>query len=180
MAKLHLAKPGQSIPESYFQARFVSLRKPLGLPLGSERLLDDDKAIHAWIEDPSGEVLSVGRIHLIPEGGGGACTEHQGTDAPLCPPFTALALGGDHLRPATQIRQMGTRPSSKRQGLAKKVLRALEGEAMTLWGAESGWLHARERAVPFYGDSGWTVLGQPFVIPTIGLHATMNKRLTPH
>ena len=39
--------PGEDIPESYFQCRYDVLRHPLGFPLGSERLIDDDEAIHA-------------------------------------------------------------------------------------------------------------------------------------
>ena len=37
--------------EPYFRTRYAVLREPLGMPPGSERLDDDDQAVHAWVEE---------------------------------------------------------------------------------------------------------------------------------
>ncbi len=60
--QVKVSLPGEDTPESYFQCRYDVLRQPLGFPIGSERLIDDGEAIHAWVEK-EGLVLSVGRAH---------------------------------------------------------------------------------------------------------------------
>jgi len=75
--KVKVCLPGEEIPESYFQCRYDVLRRPLGFPLGSERLVDDAEAIHAWVEK-DGVVLCVGRAHLISEGSDGSAADHAG------------------------------------------------------------------------------------------------------
>ena len=59
---LKVALPHQPVPEAYFNLRYDVLRKPLDAPLGSERLNDDQQAIHAWLED-EGRIISIGRVH---------------------------------------------------------------------------------------------------------------------
>ncbi len=81
--------PGEDIPESYFQCRYDVLRQPLGFPIGSERLIDDSEAIHAWVEK-EGLVLSVGRAHLIDESSDGSAADHAGPGASICPAFGPL------------------------------------------------------------------------------------------
>ena len=129
--RLEVALPESSLTESYFECRYACLREPLGFPAGAERLEDDTEAIHAWWETGEGEVVAVGRIHRIPDGSDGAQSDHAGPDAAVCPAFTPLAEGGDELRPAVQIRQMGTRDEWRRQGLASGLVIALEAAAIS-------------------------------------------------
>ena len=51
--------------EAYFATRYAVLRQPLGMPHGSERLSDDDDALHAWFEVDNA-VAAVGRAHVLP------------------------------------------------------------------------------------------------------------------
>ena len=122
--------PGEDIPESYFQCRYDVLRHPLGFPIGSERLVDDSEAIHAWVER-DGVVLCVGRAHLIDASSDGSAADHAGPGASICPAFGPLQQINSQNRPSIQIRQMGTRPQGRRQGLASTVLAALETELHT-------------------------------------------------
>lgn len=177
-----VALPGQVLPDSYFATRYATLRQSLGFPPGSEHLDDDDVAIHAWV-CVKGEVTAVGRAHLIAADSDGAQAEHAGPDAITCPAFGPLAEveggGGfpasELLRPAFHIRQMGTLPEWRRQGQASRVLSSLEVGATEHWGCNSGWLQAREEAVPFYQSQGWNCFGEVYELPTIGPHFSMWK-----
>ncbi|MGB1623857.1 MAG: hypothetical protein ACPHCZ_04035, partial [Candidatus Poseidoniaceae archaeon] len=59
---VHVAVPGEVAPEAYYATRYAVLRAPLGRPRGSERLPDDDRALHVWIE-VNGTVVAVARGH---------------------------------------------------------------------------------------------------------------------
>ena len=144
--RLEVALPGTSLSEAYFACRYACLREPLGFPSGAERLDDDTEAIHAWWETDEGEVVAVGRIHRIPDNSDGAQSDHAGPDAAVCPPFTPLVEGTADLRPAVQIRQMGTLDDWRRQGLACGIVVALEGAAVAHWGAKSGWVTGAYRS----------------------------------
>ena len=74
--------------EAYFRTRYAVLREPLGMPLGSERLSDDAEAVHAWVQD-GGEVVAVGRAHIIPANSDGSGADHKG---PSAAPIPALSL----------------------------------------------------------------------------------------
>ncbi len=172
----------EKIPsEAYFHTRWQTLRKPLGLPLGTERLPDDQQAIHAWVEG-AGEIVAVGRAHLIPPESAGAMQDHSGASASMCPSFTPLE--GEEgfpqpmeLRPAFHIRQMGTLVEWRRQGLAAQILQALEEACVDIWKCNSGWLQARVGAIPFYESQGWTVFGEEYQIEGVGPHYSMWKDL---
>lgn len=167
------------LPNDYFQVRFDILRKPLGFELGSERLDDDGIALHSMVQVGQ-KVVSVGRAHLIEANSDGGQSDHSGPDAATCPGFTPL-LGEsgfpavEKLRPAFQIRQMGTLEKWQRKGYAAKVLQALESQAVSEWGCSSGWLQAREEAIPFYQKAGWKCFGGEYDISGIGLHTSMWK-----
>jgi len=178
--------PGESLPESYYTVRYEVLRKPLGSPKGSERLDGDDNAIHSWIED-EGKVAAVGRAHLIPEDADGSAFDQKAKSA--CPAFGPL--GSDYnpiqddsgieipiegLRPAVQVRAMGTLDDYQGQGLASMVLSALEKESINLWGAKTGWLQARIIAIPFYEANGWCCFGPEYEVPNVGPHVSMWKK----
>ena len=162
--------------EPYFATRYEILREPLDMPLGSERLSDDDEAVHAWIE--SGEqVLCVGRAHIIPVSSDGSGADHKGPDAPTCPAFGPLATLSAH-RPAFQIRQMGTLPQHQRKGFAGRVLAELERIMVEDFGSKTGFLQARIHAVPFYKSQGWFVIDEPYEIAGIGPHYSMSKKFS--
>lgn len=159
--------------ERYFATRYAVLREPIGMPPGSERLNDDAEAVHAWVEI-SGEVVSVGRAHIIPEDSDGSGADHKGPGAAAIPAFGPLADGTAE-RPAFQIRQMGTLASHQRRGHAASVLEALERTMSIKFGCMTGVLQAREHAVPFYRAQGWRVIDQPYDIDGIGPHRSMMK-----
>jgi len=160
--------------EAYFATRYSVLRQPLGMPLGSERLVDDEQAWHAWIER-EGEIVAVGRAHLIPDHSDGSGQDHKGPDAAPIPAFGPLADFTAE-RPAFQIRQMGTLPQHQRNGFAAQVLRELERCMVEESGAKTGFLQAREHALPFYLAQGWQIIDEPYAIGVIGPHRSMMKR----
>jgi GNAT superfamily N-acetyltransferase len=150
--------------EAYFRTRYAVLREPLGMPLGSERLSDDEQAVHAWVKDGD-EVATVGRAHIIPNESDGSGADHKGPGAASIPAFGPLADQSCE-RPAFQIRQMGTLPSHQRQGYAALVLDH---------GCKTGLLQAREHAIPFYKSQGWSLIDEPYSIGIIGPHRSMMK-----
>lgn len=137
----------RGLPVGYFLTRFAVLRAPLGRELGTERLADDDVAVHVWIEDSHGLVVSVGRAHY------------------------------SQLDKAVQVRMMATRPEHHRQGLGRLVLTALGSAVGVRWPGATLWLNARENAVIFYTACGWRTMGDDFNVPGIGLHTRMTRRL---
>lgn len=160
--------------EAYFTTRYTILREPLGMQLGSERLADDDQAIHAWIEKGA-TVIAVGRAHIVPESSDGSGADHKGPGAARIPPFGPLADGSAN-RPAFQIRQMGTLPTHQRQGHAASVLGELERIMSIEFGCKTGLLQAREHAISFYESQGWTIIDEPYTIGSIGPHRSMMKQ----
>ena len=160
--------------EAYFQTRFAVLREPLGMPLGSERLVDDGDAVHAWVEI-DGLVAAVGRAHIIPEDSDGSGADHKGPGAARIPPFGPLADRSAR-RPAFQIRQMGTLPAHQRKGYAADVLGELERIMSEEFGCKTGLLQARQHAIPFYESQGWALIDEPYTIGVIGPHRSMVKR----
>ena len=95
----------------------------------------------------------------------------------MCPAFTPLSSSDSDLRPAVQIRQMGTREEWRRQGLASGLVVALEGAAISHWGAKTGWLQARIEAIPMYESEGWVQFGEEYDVKGIGPHRSMWKVL---
>ncbi len=187
--RLRVARPGDPLPAAYFAARYAVLREPLGFARGAERLPDDAEALHAWCEADDGAVMAVGRMHLIPLGSCGGCPDHAGDGAVQCPDFAPLATPGlrddasrafpppEALRPAVQVRQMGTCAAYRRRGLAARMQAALEAAAAAEWGARTGWLQARRAALPFYAAQEWVAYGPLYEVPRIGPHRSMWKRL---
>ncbi|HIG03651.1 MAG TPA: GNAT family N-acetyltransferase [Candidatus Poseidoniales archaeon] len=179
-ANLRIFGMGEYLPPSYFHTRFTVLRQPLNYASGSEKLADDDKAIHAGIEIDN-DFVAVGRIHKIDSNCDGGQADHAGPDAPLCPGFAPLGKENNaitanmELRPACQIRQMGTLNKWQRRGFAARILRALEDAAQEKWSCNSGWLQARIDAVPFYTNAGWKCFGEEYDIVGIGPHMSMFK-----
>ena len=149
----------------------LSHTKPAG---GGEHPEDDASAVHVWAEVEQC-VASVGRAHLIPPDSDGSGADHKGPGAARIPPFGPLA---NHTaeRPVFQIRQMGTLPSHQRQGLAAAVLQELEHIMTSAFACKTGFLQAREHAIPFYLAQGWEIIDEPYTIGVIGPHRSMMKR----
>ena len=187
--------PGANLSAAYFEARYQILREPLGFHPSAAKLPDDDDAIHTWIElnqdQPTEEmmVVAVGRIHLIPADSTGACVDTVDENAAHCPDFPPLGAHGfsdgagndfpppKSLRPAVQIRQMGTLENHQRKGHAATVLANLESEAVAQWGECTGFLQARVAAIPFYSAQNWISFGGEYMVEGIGLHRSMWKPL---
>jgi GNAT superfamily N-acetyltransferase len=169
MLRSQLGQP----PEIYFDARYAVLRQPLGMPRGSERLTDDQQAAHAWVE-LDGQVIAVGRAHVLPNDSDGSGLDHKGPGAAAIPAFGPL-IRNEVERPVFQIRQMGTLPQHQRQGHAAAVLGELERFMVREFATQTGFLQARELAVPFYLAQGWTVIDEPYSITNIGPHRSMMK-----
>ncbi len=188
-AVLHSIGPNGTLSESYYIARFKTLREPLGFPISAAKLPDDKQAIHAWVEE-NNKPVSVGRIHLIPEDSSGSCSDTSDANSTSCPDFLPLnqegcidSLGNilpnfNSIRPAVQIRQMGTIIGYQRKGYASLVLNELEISAVKLWGSCTGLLQARRAAIPFYESQGWVSFGEEYMIDGIGPHISMWKPLT--
>ena len=198
--RVHSSGPQANLSAAYFDARYQILREPLGFPPNAAKLPDDDEAIHAWIEianrnqnlknDNTDEmVVAVGRIHLIPADSTGACADTVDENAAHCPDFPPLGTHGfsdgdgngfpppKSLRPAVQIRQMGTLENHQRKGHAATVLANLESEAVAQWGECTGFLQARVAAIPFYSAQNWISFGGEYMVEGIGLHRSMWKPL---
>ena len=148
MYRTHNAIGARTLPETYFDVRYEVLRAPLGIPRGAERLEDDSAALHVWITDKTGDVVSVGRVHVT-----------------------------NHTRNEVQVRMMATRLSHAGNGLGRKVLEALEQLAKTQFGAKHAWLNARDGAVGFYAACGWIATNYKFNIDGIGPHTRMVREL---
>ena len=70
--------------ENYYHVRWVTLREPWGKPVGSERLEDDDDALHLMVVDDE-EIVGVARGHFnSPEEGQirlmGVLQQYRGRD----------------------------------------------------------------------------------------------------
>lgn len=186
--KIRTVLPGKTLPDAYFNVRYRTLRQPLGSPLGSERLPADDRAIHAYAEIDD-TIVGVGRVHLL-EGDedGSALDAAAQSTCPAFPPLqddehvhvddSGMELPTD-LRPAVQVRAMGTLDEHQEKGVASAILKALETESRTLWNAQTGWLQARLSAIPFYEANGWCCFGDEYEVPNVGPHVSMWKPLTP-
>jgi len=184
MSSVTLVYNGKSLPQEYFDVRYEVLRKPLGSPRGSELLNDDDTAIHSYA-DVDGKIISVGRAQLI--AGDGSVKDPVGSNCPAFEPLqkdfkkTLIDAKGtkieEGLRPAVQIRQMGTLPKYQGQGWAAMVLEKLEKGAVDYWKARTGWLQARIAAITFYEKCGWTAYGEEYDVNKVGPHRSMWKKL---
>jgi GNAT superfamily N-acetyltransferase len=71
-----------------------------------------------------------------------------------------------------QLRGMAVLPQVQGQGVGSLLLAEVDRLARQhRWYL---WCKARQAAVPFYEKNGWMIRGEPFDIPTIGPHYTMD------
>jgi len=135
--------------EAYYRLRFDVLRAPWNQEPGSERAEDDDKSVHGMIIDNNGKALAVGRIHRSNDG-------------------------------EAQIRFMAVDPQYQRRGLGKAILRYIEHVGKKSLGPlNSIYLQAREEAVNFYRENGYTVKDKTFILFDDIQHYLMAKDLEP-
>jgi predicted GNAT family N-acyltransferase len=76
-----------------------------------------------------------------------------------------------------QVRQMGVLEAWRGQGLGALALEHLLRESVHIWGAQTGWLQAREVAIEFYSRMGWKTFDAPYNIEGVGLHRSMQRSL---
>lgn len=183
--KLVTKFPGDELPEAYYDARYVILRKPLGSPKGSEHLPKDIEAVNVWAEVDT-EVASVGRAHLLEPNEDGSVIDVKAKSK--CPAFGPLSKNCERfvddngteipsdLRPAIQVRGMGTIEKFRGNAYAGKVLAECETQSKRIWQAKTGWLQARVLAIPFYKKNGWVCFGPEYQVPNVGPHRSMWKK----
>lgn len=183
--KIVVRLPKEPLPQEYFDVRFEVLRKPLGSPKGSEYLAKDNDAVNVWGEI-DGDIAAVGRAHLLEDGEDGSVVDVKANSA--CPAFGPLSKAPQqmmddkgvsvtgNLRPAVQIRGMGTLDNFRGKGLASAVLAACEENSKLVWKARTGWLQARVAAIPFYERNGWVCFGLEYHVPNVGPHRSMWKK----
>jgi GNAT superfamily N-acetyltransferase len=74
-----------------------------------------------------------------------------------------------------RLRGMAVVPEARRRGVGRALLEACERHARE-HGARRIWFNARVDALPFYLDSGYEVIGEPYELPGIGPHRFAAKR----
>jgi GNAT superfamily N-acetyltransferase len=120
---------------------------------------DHELTFHAGAEH-EGRIVSIASMYL----------ESRPVDAP----------GGASRRPdhdagtAWRLRGMATEPGLRRMGAGRAALDSCERFAIEQ-GATLLWCNARIEAIAFYEVAGWHVLGEEFVIPTVGPHLVMER-----
>lgn len=74
-----------------------------------------------------------------------------------------------------QIRGMAVLENFQSKGYGEQLLKAAENFC---WQEKASliWFNAREKAVSFYKKLGYTVLGDSFNIPDVGIHFVMFKK----
>ena len=108
-------------------------------------------ALHAAVRDEDGSIVGVASI--APE------------------PHPRNPRAGDW-----RLRGMATAPEARGRGLGAALLSACIAHARER-GGERVWCNARTTAEGFYAREGFTVEGERFELPDIGLHALMSLSL---
>lgn len=75
-----------------------------------------------------------------------------------------------------QMRGMAVLEEHQKKGLGEKLVQEAEDYIRGEKG-EVVWFNAREIAVGFYKKMGYSIVGQAFDIPGVGIHYVMYKRL---
>ena len=78
---------------------------------------------------------------------------------------------------AWQIRAMAIQPWVRRQGYGLALLHAMENYVLSR-GGSLVWCNARTHASGFYQRAGYRLQGESFMIPGVGEHYFMQKRLS--
>ena len=97
----------------------------------------------------------------------------RGGEPISCLSLVASAWAG---RPAWQLRGMATEAPLQRRGIGRALLVAALADAARDAPGREAWCNARTSAIGFYERLGWTVVSEPFEIPTVGPHVKMVLR----
>lgn len=76
-----------------------------------------------------------------------------------------------------QLRGMAIAPDLQRAGAGRAILNFGEAHIRSEQLADYLWCNARVSAIPFYERDGWSVVSEAFLIPEVGPHCRMVKRL---
>ena len=79
---------------------------------------------------------------------------------------------------AWQLRGMAVLENTQRRGIGSALLRACCGHVVAR-GGNRIWFNARISAAPFYAKHGFEIVGAEFIIPDVGPHFVMQRRLAP-
>lgn len=75
-----------------------------------------------------------------------------------------------------QIRGMAVLEEFQGKGLGTKLVKEAEKQCINL-NANVIWFNARENAVPFYEKLDYKIIGDSFLIPEVGIHFVMYKKI---
>ena len=89
-----------------------------------------------------------------------------------CASFELNSLNGE---PAWQLRGMATEADYRDHGIGGMIL-AFAEETLMREGVRLFWCNAREGAIRFYEQHGWSCISEIFEIPTVGPHRKMFLR----
>jgi GNAT superfamily N-acetyltransferase len=79
--------------------------------------------------------------------------------------------------PAWQLRGMAVKPDLQKTNIGKRLLQFAERFVLDQKYSTLLWCNARVPASGFYQRQGWTIVGEPFNIPSAGPHVKMMKRI---
>ena len=75
-----------------------------------------------------------------------------------------------------QIRGMAVLEEFQGKGFGAELVKEAENHCISL-NTDVIWFNARENAVPFYKKLGYTSIGDSFLIPDVGIHFAMYKKI---
>jgi predicted GNAT family N-acyltransferase len=79
-------------------------------------------------------------------------------------------------QPGWQLRGMAVRADQQGGGIGKRLLEFAEAFILSQRYSNLLWCNARVPASRFYIRQGWTIVSEPFDIPTAGPHVKMMKK----
>ena len=75
-----------------------------------------------------------------------------------------------------QIRGMAVLEAFQGKGFGAELIKEAENHCINL-NADLIWFNARENAVPFYKKLNYIIIGDSFLIPDVGIHFAMYKKI---
>jgi GNAT superfamily N-acetyltransferase len=75
-----------------------------------------------------------------------------------------------------QIRGMAVLEAFQGKGFGAELVKKAENHCISL-NTDLIWFNAREKAVPFYEKLNYKITGDSFLIPDVGIHFVMHKKI---
>lgn len=122
-------------------------------------------------------IAGTDRGTVVFDGDEDPATLHYGLYGPgllCCASLMRNAWEGE---PAYQLRGMATEPAHQGHGYGTRLLDGIEADLRAEGSVRVLWCNARVAAAGFYERAGWTAVGEAFMIPGVGPHRKMFKRL---